>query len=310
VTRPGGEVMSVDVRCGAARMMPGGDALVMLRQADAALQLARRGSAAVVAWDESAAAQQREQLALSAQLRRAGEARAFGVEYQPIVDAHTGALVSVEALARWTPEHGEAIGPAVFVPALERLGRIEQLTSHVMDRALSEIAVAHDLSVSVNVSPLDVMRGDLVALVRGLLEKHGLRPGLLTLEITESAALEAGTAGLTELAELGVAIAIDDFGRGWSSMELLKRLPASYLKLDRSYVAGITTDATDEAIVRSAVTLARAFEMQVVAEGVERPAVLDAVRRLGCDYVQGFLVGRPMSAAALHDWVDGQATSA
>ena len=238
VDRGGGEALSIDVRCGVASMAAGDDAQQLFRHADAALQLARRGQDAVAAWDGEAATGRRRQLAFTADLRRALDARAFSVHYQPIVAVGDDALHHVEALARWTDAGGERPGPAVFVPLLERLGRVGQLTALVLDRALAEVAAPHGIGVSVNVSPLDVVHGDLVALVTERLSAYGLDPGMLTLEITESAALEAGTAALAELSALGVAIAVDDFGRGWSSLELLKRLPASRLMLDRSLCLG------------------------------------------------------------------------
>lgn len=303
VPRSSGATISVDVRCGVAWADAGEETLLLLRHADAALQTARRGTEAVRAWSEDAAAHHRVQLALVAKLRGAVDARAFGVDYQPIVDAATGALRSIEALARWTPASGEPVGPTVFVPLLERLGRVSQLTAHVLERALTDVAGPHLLAVSVNVSPLDVMHGDLVKVVADQLSARGLDPAMLTLEITETAALEAGTAGLEQLVSLGVSIAIDDFGHGWSSLELLKRLPARYLKLDRSYVAGVTEDPADEAIVRAAVTLGHALGMEVVAEGVAEPAIHDAVQRLGCDLIQGYHVARPMAVEALEGWL-------
>jgi predicted signal transduction protein with EAL and GGDEF domain len=202
--RGDGDVMTIDVRCGVAAMGTGGDARQLFRHADAVLQLARRGTDAVLAWDEDAARARQHQLALTARLRRALDHRAFSVDYQPIVDARTGVLDHVEALARWSHDGSERVGPGVFVPVLERLGRIGQLTAHIVEQALDEAAVGYGLAVSVNVSPLDVMRGDLVGLIGNLLAARSLDPGRLTLEVTESAALEAGTASLHELATLGV----------------------------------------------------------------------------------------------------------
>jgi diguanylate cyclase (GGDEF)-like protein len=295
--------MAVDVRCGVAWMPAGGDAQQLLRRADAAVQLARKGTEAIVAWDETAVARRRGQLALARDLRRALDAREFSVVYQPIIDAASGNLHRVEALARWTSPGFADIGPDVFVPLAERLGRISQLTAHVLDVALGEIALRHGVPVSVNVSALDVMHGDLPRLVSQTLSAHGLSPESLTLELTETAALEATTEGLDELVRAGVQIAVDDFGRGWSSLELLKRLPARYLKLDRSYVAHVNSDRSDAAIVRAAVTLAHAFEMRVIAEGVETSEVLQAVRDLGCDLAQGYHIARPLGPSELADWL-------
>ncbi|MGA2012777.1 MAG: EAL domain-containing protein [Solirubrobacteraceae bacterium] len=300
------DAIAVDVRCGVAWMRAGGDAQLLLRQADAALQLARRGTETVIGWDETAASRRRDQHGITARVRRALDAGAFTVVYQPITDMRTGALRGVEALARWATDGGDVIEPAVFVSLAERLGRVGRLTAHVLDLALSEVAAPYGVSVSVNISPLDVMHGDLPALVSDRLAAHGLDPGALTLELTESAALEAGAPGLEQVAKMGVGIAVDDFGRGWSSLELLKRLPARHLKLDRSYVARAAVDPADEAIVHAAVTLGHAFGMQVVAEGIEDASVLDAVGRLGCDHAQGYHVARPMAAHALGDWLSAR----
>jgi EAL domain-containing protein (putative c-di-GMP-specific phosphodiesterase class I) len=165
------------------------------------------------------------------------------------------------------------------------------------------------VTVSVNVSPLDVMHRDLAALVAARLAAHDLAVGSLMIELTESAALEAGASSLERLARLGIGVAVDDFGSGWSSLELLRRVPARRLKLDRSYVAMAAGDRTDEAIVAAAAALGHAFGMDVVAEGVETDEVMHAVGRLGCDLVQGFHVAPPMSAAELERWLAGRLPS-
>lgn len=295
--------LSVDVRCGMACAPAGGDAQTLLRQADSALQIARRGTEALVAWDAEVAAQHRPQLAVAQQLRRALEERAFTLVYQPLVDIRSGRVCRVEALARWPAHYEPAVRPDVFVPLAERLGRIAQLTTHVLDLALAEAAAGLSVPVSVNISPLDVLDGNLPRLVRERLAAHGLAPRALMLELTEHAALEAKTDVLQELAAAGVDISVDDFGRGWSSLETLKRLPARDLKLDRSYIQRVSEDPTDAALVRAAVEVGHALGMQVVAEGIEDQDVLDAVRELGCDLAQGYHVARPMDAAALRSWL-------
>ncbi len=305
----GGEAMTVDVRCGLAVMPAGGDPQELFRHADAALQLARRGPDVVVEWNDTAAAWRRDQLTLTRHLRRALDHDQIELAYQPIVETGTGILRTVEALARWTTEDGDRISPVVFVSLAERIGRIGRLTARVLDLALTDVAAGHGVPVSVNVSPLDVMHGDLHELVRGRLTALHIEPELLTLELTENAALESGTAEIRELTRLGVGIAVDDFGRGWSSLELLKRLPARQLKLDRSYVARAPTQVTDEAIVSMAVTLGHALGMEVVAEGIEDHGVLGAVTRLGCDLAQGNGVARPMSSVELGAWLARAAES-
>jgi len=306
IVRGDGTETAIDVRCGIAAMPAGGDASLLLRHADAALQLARRGTASIVAWDATVAEGRRRQLELTGELRRALEAGAFDVAYQPIVDAATGAVRRVEALARWTRPDGTPVSPGVFIDLAERLGRIGQLTAVVLDRALADVAAPHRLIVNVNVSPLDITQGELPMLVAERLAAHRVAPGLLCVEVTESAELEAGTATLDQLVDAGVGIAVDDFGRGWSSLGLLKRLPAGELKLDRSYVARVTENRGDRAIVAAAVALGHAFGMEIVAEGVEDTVTMEAARDLGCDLIQGYLVARPMPAAELAAWLAAQ----
>lgn len=295
--------LSVDVRCGMACGCAGEDAQMLLRQADSALQIARRGTEAFVEWDAELAERHRPQLAISQQLRRALDERSFTLVYQPVIDLRSGDVRRVEALARWPEALHPTVPPDVFVPLAERLGRIAQLTAHVLDLALAETAAGLGVPISVNISPLDVSHGDLPKLVLERLDAYALEPQTLMLEITEHAALEASTEVLQALAAAGVAISVDDFGRGWSSLEMLKRLPASDLKLDRSYVQRVSRDPTDAALVRAAVELGHALGMEVVAEGIEDEHVLEAVRELGCDLGQGYHLARPMTADALRSWL-------
>lgn len=295
--------LSVDVRCGLASSPAGGDAQMLLRQADSALQIARRGAEAMVEWDAEVAAQHRPQMAVAQQLRRALEDRTITLVYQPVIDLRTGAVRRVEALARWPKRVEPVVAPDVFVPLAERLGRIVQLTTHVLDLALAEVAAGLGVPVSVNISPHDVVNGDLPRLVVERLAAYDVDPGLLMLELTEHAALEAKTDVLRTIADAGVTISIDDFGRGWSSFETLKRLPARDLKLDRSYVERVSEDHTDAALVRAAVEVGHALGMEVVAEGIEDQVVLESVRELGCDLAQGYHLARPMDAEALPGWL-------
>lgn len=300
------DAIAVDVRCGLAAMPKGGDAGMLFRQADSALQVARRGTRSVVVWDAREAELRRPQHAVTQRLRHALGERAITLVYQPIVDIRSGEVRRVEALSRWPAGTEPYVTPDVFVPLAERLGRIGQLTEHVMDVALRDVAARYGLPVSVNISPLDVMHGDLPELVLKRLAAYSLEPTALMLELTEHAALEAADSGLDDLAGLGVPLSIDDFGRGWSSLEMLKRIPALDLKLDRSYVSRAPESPTDEAIVRAAVTVGHALGMQVVAEGIEDETVLEAVREFGCDLAQGYHIARPMDADALGAWLQSR----
>ncbi len=301
--------IGVEIRCGVVSMAAGGDAQRLLRFADSALQLARRGPGWMAVWNEEVAAHRRQQAELTAELRLALAAGALDVAYQPILDLRTGAVASVEALARWTRTSGESVSPALFVPLAESLGRVSQITEFVLERALSDVAAGLGVAVSINVSALEVTQHHLPELIVQRLEHYNVHPLALTLELTESAPLETNGMGcLDELAAVGVGVAVDDFGRGWSSMEVLKRLPATRLKLDRSYVTQATKDSTNEAIVQASVSLGHALGMEIVAEGVEDDAVMQAVARLGCDHVQGYHVARPMSVDDLARWLAQRAT--
>jgi len=306
VSHDASEEIAVDARCGVASMTRDGDARRLLRDADSALQLARRGLVNIALWDEEVAERRRVQASLTGELRRALATRALGVAYQPILDLRDGSVDSVEALARWTRADGERVSPAVFVGLAEAVGRIGRLTEFVLEQALAEVAAGLGVPVCVNVSAQDVIDGRLHTVVTRCLSAHGLAPSMLTLELTESAAIESGAPALEALVAAGVRIAIDDFGRGWSSMELLKRLPATRLKLDRSYVAGAVHGGTDAAITHASVALGHALEMEVVAEGVEDAEVMGAMQRLGCDHVQGFHLARPMDVPGLATWLEAR----
>lgn len=234
----------------------------------------------------------------------------FQLVWQPIVDAHTGKVISVEALARWEhAEHG-TISPDVFIPLAEGAGMIGAMTDHLLTAALTQAAVLRDLGhptpVSVNMSAATLgMRTD-VQVLRAL-AASGVEPHLLRIEVTESElirrpadALEA----LTLLRQSGIEISLDDFGTGHSSLARLATLPLDELKLDRSVVSAVDSDYRQAAIVRAAAALGHELGLRVVAEGVEDDITAETVRRLGCDAIQGYLYGRPMPAPALLEWMD------
>lgn len=229
------------------------------------------------------------------------------VHYQPLVTVHDGRVVGAEALVRWQhPEHG-LLGPVDFVPAAERTGLIRPVTLHVLDAALAQCARwraagAPLCAVSVNVSVHDLDDPRLVGDVRAALDRHGLPPGALALEVTETMAMrdaQLAERTLRELADLGVELAVDDYGVGYGSLDYLRRLPFSVLKVDRAFVAPAVDDRVCAEILRSTVDLGHALGMRVVAEGVEDVRTLDLLRELGCDIAQGWALGRPGPAAAL-----------
>jgi diguanylate cyclase (GGDEF)-like protein len=243
-------------------------------------------------------------------LRRLPAAASCGelvVHFQPQVALTGGRVEGAEALVRWQhPQHG-LLGPDAFVPAAERTGLVRPVTLHVLDAALAQCARwraggAQAFAVSVNVSAHDLDDPRLVRDVRAALDRHDLPADALALEVTETMAMrDAAQAARTlrALADLGVGLAVDDYGVGYGSLDYLRRLPFTVLKVDRAFVAPAADDRVCAEILRSTVDLGHALGMQVVAEGVEDARTLALLRDLGCDAAQGWALGRPGPAAAL-----------
>jgi diguanylate cyclase (GGDEF)-like protein/PAS domain S-box-containing protein len=222
------------------------------------------------------------------------------VWFQPIVSARTGEILGAETLVRMRTGDGRILGPGLFVPAAEETGLIVPLGEHVLIEALRHLVAWRDelRYISVNVSPRQLAEPDFVPLLAGLLAAAPeLEPGRLVLEITETALL-ASTVDITERLEtiksLGVRIALDDFGTGYSSLTWLQSVPADIVKLDRSFVAGLATDAKKSSIIRAVLWLAQSMGMSAVAEGVEEAADVQALREVGCPLLQGYFFGKPM----------------
>lgn len=258
--------------------------------------------------DSALVERRRDQAALARALRSALESGQLHLHFQPILTIPDQRPLGAEALLRWThPERG-AIGPADFIPIAETAGLILPIGRWVL-RAACDAAVGwpgDDLVVHVNLSPVQLRDEGLTSYVRQTLLETGLPARRLCLELTESALfedLDLAAARIAELTELGVGVVLDDFGTGASSLSWLQRLPVSALKVDRSFVQNIEARSVDWAIVGATLGLARAMQLETVAEGVETQEQLDALRDLGCDAVQGYLVCRPIPDADLHDWL-------
>ncbi len=236
-------------------------------------------------------------------LRRALSEDRICVRYQPIIDLGSGELVGVEALARLIDENGELVQPADFIGVAESSGLVTPMGERVLDLALDQLAEwsrqGLDLQLNVNVSPRQLSRASFAPGVFERLMERGLAPNSLCLEITEGAVVDATGPTLITLRRLrtyGVQVGIDDFGTGYSSLTTLKYVPADVLKVDRTFVEGLGTDPSDEAIVGAVIRVAHDLGRLVVAEGVETQLQVDALRRMGCDQVQGFRYARPVSA--------------
>jgi diguanylate cyclase (GGDEF)-like protein len=239
------------------------------------------------------------------ELRKAMEDEALCVYYQPQHDCSDGRMVGVEALLRWPhPEYG-FVTPAEFIPIAEETGLIVELGRWVLQRACRDVAGwlqggAADLSVAVNVSARQMREPSFLDDVIRALADSALPPGNLELELTESLLMtdvNTAIAFMEQVRAIGVRLSIDDFGTGYSSLSYLQAFPINQLKIDRSFVQLLPQRG--ETIARAIISLARGFGLTVVAEGVEDDAQLEWLRHAGCDYVQGFLLGRPMPAAAL-----------
>ena len=279
----------------------------LLRAADAAMYRAKsRGPGRCEVYDRAMHARALSRLRTESELRRALRRGEIATHYQPIVSLATGRIVGVEALARWRhPERGW-VQPTEFVRVAEESGAILELGAAVLARACRDArgwsAAPDGLTVSVNLSVRQLAQADLVEQVRRTAEEGGLDPAALRLEITESVLVDnaEGAAGtLARLKELGVRVLMDDFGTGYSSLAALHRLPVDGLKVDRSFVAVMGTDGRAGGLVASVVALARGLGLEVVAEGIERPDQLAALRALGCDAAQGFLFSPAVDAEAL-----------
>jgi diguanylate cyclase (GGDEF)-like protein/PAS domain S-box-containing protein len=250
-------------------------------------------------------------LDLELALRSALEGGQFVLHYQPKMDLNSGRVSGVEALLRWNRPAFGLVYPAEFVPVMEETGLVVRVGEWIIDEACRQIAAwgeqgLRDLRVAVNVSSRQFTEGDLESLVRGALERHGVEPGLLELELTESALMsnaERTIEVLSRLKQLGIKIAIDDFGTGYSSLAYLKRFPIDKLKIDIAFVRDIITNPDDAAIAQAIVSMAHSMHMLVIAEGVETRAQMAYLRRHRCDEIQGFHFARALDPDALAQMV-------
>jgi len=286
----------------------------LIANADSAMYAAKRaGGNTYALFEAHMDAQAREQLSLQSDLRRAIELGQLQLYYQPKVDGITGHIHGVEALLRWNhPERGQ-VSPVVFIPLAERFNLINGLGNWVLEEACRQMRAWADdgmrMRVAINLSVHQLREDDLVERIDSALRRNQLDASQLLCEITESVAMDdvKGTQRAFDgLARIGVFLSIDDFGTGYSSLSYLRQMPATQLKIDRTFVADLEKSRDAKAIVSAVIRLAHELGLRVVAEGVETGGQRDILVGLGCDELQGFFLGRPMPAEALEAWTEGR----
>ena len=304
----------VTASVGVAASPAGAGADELLRDADLAMNMAKTdGRARALLFQPAMHTHLLERVELEGDLRRAVDRGELVLHYQPLVDIETSAVVGVEALVRWNHPRRGLVPPMQFIPLAEETGMIVPIGRWILEHACEGGAqlTGHDstrppLHVSVNLSARQLLDPGLVGHVRSALHRSSLAPDRLVLEITESVVagnLDVIQSALEELRALGVRIAIDDFGSGYSSLRYLKTLPVDILKIDRAFVTGLGRAAKDDALADAIVTLGHSLGLATVAEGIESAVQLHHLHRAGCDLGQGFLFAAPMPLADLHQFL-------
>ncbi|MCC5868891.1 MAG: EAL domain-containing protein [Gammaproteobacteria bacterium] len=306
-----GQPLDVGVSIGIASYPAHGeDAGTLLRHVDVAMYAAKTRRAGFAHYDPAHETAREDHLTLLGELRRAVETDQLCLHYQPKLALANGSIGAVEALLRWEhPERGP-VSPAQFIPFAEHTGYVKVLTRWVLREAVRQAAAWHrqglQLRVAVNISARDLLVRELPGVVAELLDRHALPAGLLCLEVTESGFMEDPEQALEildELSALGVGLAIDDYGMGYSSLSYLMRLPIDELKIDRSFVDGMHESPKLATIVRSTIELGHSLGLKVIAEGIECSEELAMLEAMRCDQAQGYHISRPLPAAAFAAWL-------
>ena len=310
----GGTVVDISASIGAALYPTHCDTPAQLLQhADIAMYAAKRGQLGTVVYDQQVNNHSFQQLSLFGELRQAIDSDELVLHFQPKIDASTGRCRGVEALVRWQHPKRGLLPPGEFIPLAERTDLIRPLTDWVMRAAMRQHQAWRDsglvLPIAVNVPATCLLDYAFPEQVAGLLEEYGMAPGLLTLEITESAMITDQTRAariLERLHHLGTRLSIDDFGAGYSSMSHLQTMPLDELKIDRRFIATLGRSEKDAAIVRAILEMAHVLQVAVVAEGVEDRATWTSLRAMGCDAAQGYHFCRPLPVGELVAWLADQ----
>jgi len=288
----------------------------VLRNADTAMYRAKdSGRNCVAFFDDSMHERISHRLAVETALYRALDRRELRLFHQPILDISTGEVTGFEALMRWQQADGTIVSPAEFIPIAEETGTIVPIGAWALLEALTQLRgwiddgiCSPDATMSVNVSPRQLADPNLTGIIAEAVQRSGVRPEQLWVEITESLMItdpESALARLRKIRELGVRLALDDFGTGYSSLSLLQRFPLQRLKIDRAFVRGIADHSGDQALVRTIIAMGHSLTLDMVAEGVETLGQLQVLEELGCQKAQGYLISHPVPAEAMRTTVAG-----
>lgn len=295
--RIGDRLIELGASIGYATSEPAMDAFELIRRADVALyRVKETGKGRALAYTRSLDRDREDVALLEDQLRRAIDERTLEVAFQPVVSAQTGAVSGVEALARWTADRGP-VRPDIFIPLAEKAGLIDKLGAVVMEKAIRFAKARPGIELSVNVSPLQLCASDFPESVLSMLEREAFDPGKLILEVTEGvliASPDLAQRAIQQLRARGIRFALDDFGSGYASIGALRTFGFDRMKIDRSLVTACQSESGLE-VFKATVALASALSIPVTAEGIETPEQARIVRETGCQLLQGYLAGRPMS---------------
>jgi EAL domain-containing protein (putative c-di-GMP-specific phosphodiesterase class I) len=289
---------------------------MLFKHADTAMYQAKRAGGGTVAFYEAQDGDARERLSLTSRLRKAIAEGELRLHVQPIIDVHDERVVAVEALVRWQdPEHG-LIPPGLFIGVAEETGLIDGIGDWVLDELCAHGARWRDAGfeplLTFNLSPRQLRRSDLVASIGATIERHGLEPDRFCAELTESAILSderSHRSALAQLANAGFALAIDDFGAGYSSLWRLRELPVQIIKVDRAFLRGVPADEQGRSVYSAILQLADACGCDVVAEGVETAEHAAFLTAGGCRIAQGFHFSRPVPAPEITAMLEARIAS-
>ncbi|MFC1603141.1 putative bifunctional diguanylate cyclase/phosphodiesterase, partial [Pseudomonadota bacterium] len=303
--------LEIEVAIGIALYPDHGDTpTTLLRHADIAMRLAKYETTAYSIYNPEDDPSSLLRLKLHGELRQAINEEMLTLYYQPKINIKTGRITSVEALARWPHPTNGMISPIEFIPMIEQSGMIQPFTFWVLEQAIEQSKLwaqsGINLTIAINLSARNLLDPGLPGHIGKLLESHKISPACLSVEITESAIMSRPKNALKtlfELNEMGIKISIDDFGTGYSSLTYLKEMPVHELKIDQSFIFGLTANSKDSVIVRSTIDLAHNLGLLVVAEGVENQDTLEYLATLNCDIAQGYHISDPMPGHKLEHWL-------